>query len=126
MGGISVQLGLDNAHQPLVEGITYLHDIRYWPTLWTLVGYAAAHLSRTSRPFPAAVLWGYLQAHQPPIIAPLEKSLTFPGIPISNGSGTEQASSEGGAMDRSEIVAYAVSVLSDSSRPTLPPGQAAP
>jgi predicted ATPase/class 3 adenylate cyclase len=111
MGGITVQLGLGSAHQTLAEGIAYLHDVRYWSTLWTLAGYAAAHLSRFARAYEAAVIWGYLQAKEPSTLRILERSLTFPGLDL-NGTHAEHGLQAGAAMSRDQIVVYTLGALS--------------
>jgi predicted ATPase/class 3 adenylate cyclase len=117
IGGISVQLGLPTAQQSLAEAIAYQHDLRQWGYLWTLLGYAAAHFSETDRPYEAAVLWGYLSAQEPSAVAVLAKSFTFPGLPDLNSTEARQGSTDGEAMDRNQIVAYALSVLSPHDGP---------
>jgi hypothetical protein len=119
IAGISVQLGLPTAPQSLAEGIAYVHDLRQLGYVWTLVGYAAAHLSATDHPYEAAVLWGYLNAQEPSFVAVLERSFTFPGLVDLNSTEARQGSIDGAAMDRNQVVAYALSVLLPRDGPAL-------
>jgi hypothetical protein len=112
--GVTLRLGLDSADAALSEAIAYTYELRYWPTLWTLFGYAAGHLAVTGRRYAAGVLAGYLEANQPHVITLIERSAIAAGVALDGVSGPEaqQGRSDGVDMDRNRIVMYVLSMLS--------------
>ena len=113
----SVQLGLSGADEILGDAIAYAHELPAWSMVWTIVGYATTHLARTGRPYAAGVLAGHLMAHQPFLVQVLEDSAVVGGAALAGVSGpeAEQGKAAGAAMDRGELVTYALSVLSHST-----------
>jgi predicted ATPase/class 3 adenylate cyclase len=115
IASINVQLRLETADAALAEGIAYAHDLRFWPTVWVLLRYAASHLVRTGRPYAAGVLAGHLEAHQPLVLGLLDSSAMSPfiiGFTELVGPETDPGRATGAAMDRNELVTFALSALS--------------
>ena len=121
IASVSVHHGLDDADAALTEGISYAHDLRFWPTVWILIAHTAYHLGQSGRPYPAGVLTGHLEAQQPAVLTLIHRSAMFTGAGLSiTGPEALQGKSVGAAMDRNELVDYALDTLSGGRNPRTP------
>ena len=121
IASMSVHHGLDNADAAIAGGISYAHDLRFWPTVWILIAHAAYHLGQSGRPYPAGVLTGHLEAQQPAVLTLIHRSAMFTGAGLSiTGSEALQGKFFGEAIDRNDLVAYALATLSGGRNPRTP------
>jgi hypothetical protein len=114
IAAVSIKLELDTADASLAEAIAFAHELRYWPTVWTVVGYAAERLAATGRPYAAGVVAGYLEANQPHVVTLIQRSAIAYSARLTDVSGpeAEQGRADGAVMDRNRLVGYAPSMLS--------------
>jgi predicted ATPase/class 3 adenylate cyclase len=114
IASVSVKLQLTTADAALAEAIACAYELRYWPTVWPVVCYAAGHLGATGRRYAAGTLAGYLGANLPNVVTLIERSAIAAGARFDevNGPDAQQGMSNGALMDRSQVVSYVLSVLS--------------
>jgi predicted ATPase/class 3 adenylate cyclase len=122
----SVRLSLDTAADACREAITHCSQARHWNLVWVSAIAAVAQLLATGNLEPATVIYGYLEAHQPLVVIDVVgRQLGLEGW----ASGSEDVErllatpdadrwrSQGAAMDRHQLVRYALEHLSASLDP---------
>lgn len=108
----SVSVEPADARAACHEALLKLYDIRYWLGIWRVMESAALHLVAVEQLADAAVLLGNLEAHHSAwgaerILGFRERSL----LGIRQHASAEDCMARGAAMDRHQIVEYALSAL---------------
>lgn len=112
-----VALGSDDAAAVCVRALVRLRELGYWLYQWRVLDSAAFLLARAGRADEAATLLGHLDAHAPPW-----RSQPRGGTRalLAGHAGTERCGRAGAELDRDDVVALAVTALSDvAARPAL-------
>jgi hypothetical protein len=94
------------------EALARLYEIRYWMGTWRVMESTALHLGAVEQLVDAAVLPGNLEAHHSEcwadrILGFRERAL----LAIRRQSGAEACRARGAAMDRHQIVEYALTAV---------------
>jgi predicted ATPase/class 3 adenylate cyclase len=124
----SVRLSLDTAADACREAIAHCSQARHWNLVWVSAIAATAQLLATGNLEPATVIYGYLEAHQP-LVAASGSDIFGRQLGLSRVSGAEDIErlpatpdpdrwrAQGAAMDRHQVVRYALEHLGPSSAP---------
>jgi predicted ATPase len=125
----SVRLSLDTGADACREAIAHCYEARHWTLVWVTARTAIAQLLTSGNPEPATVIYGYLAAHQTLVAASgsdvVDQQLGLE-VRLSSAEGIERflASpdsdrwrAQGAAMDRHQVVRYALEHLALSSDP---------
>jgi hypothetical protein len=125
----SVRLSLDTAADACREAIAHCYQARHWTLVWITARAVIAQLLTSGNPEPATVIYGYLAAHEPLVAASgvdiIGRTLGLEGW-VSGTEGVERLlttpgadrwCAHGAAMDRHELVRYALEHLAPSSDP---------
>jgi len=97
------------------QAITSQYELRYWALIWLSLYDTAAHLNRSGRTEPAAVVIGHLEAFQSPMLLMGAATLGEDVAAALSGPSVERWKAAGAAMDRNELVRYALRVLDPTS-----------
>jgi hypothetical protein len=111
----SVALGVATAADACREAIGHCYDARHWTLVWQSVGAAMLQLARSGEIEQATVIRGHLQAQSSRPIPLPEEDIE----PLRAGPDADRWMARGAAMDRHELVRYALECL--GPRPEAPP-----
>jgi predicted ATPase/class 3 adenylate cyclase len=92
--------------------IVRLYDMRFWNVLWLLLETAAGSFATSGDLESSAVVYGHLEAHQPPWGIPAVRRARDRGLGLARQhADSDSLMAHGAAMDRDELVAYTVAHL---------------
>jgi hypothetical protein len=112
----SVALGVPTATDACREAIAHCYDARHWTLVWQSVGAAMLQLARSGELERATVIRGHLQAHSRSPIPLPEEDIE----PLAAGPDADRLMARGAAMDRHELVRYALGCLGPRPEAPLP------
>jgi hypothetical protein len=125
-GAVFAATSIRSAEAPSMsaEVLNRYHDARNWLGIWGVLNLIAGWWAATGRLEAAGVLYGHLEAHHhQPWDAGPHRQLREHGLrQITRAPGGQQWMSRGADLDRDEIVAYTVALLTEQDSSPRPAG----
>jgi hypothetical protein len=104
------------------DAIARIYDFRMWHVVWILIETVASLLAAAGSRQEAAVLYGHLEAHRPPLGMPAARRARERGLDrVHQLAGVGLLMAQGADMDRDELVAYTLERLEPVAEPQIEP-----
>jgi hypothetical protein len=116
----AVALHRPDAGEICRDAIAGAYGLRSWPFLWMVIETVAGSLAAAGRLSEAAVLYGHLEAHQPPWDIPGVGRARERGLDrVRQLAGFDLLMAMGADMDRDELVTYTLEHLERTATPAV-------